>query len=201
MLQSGGLRRSLRVSKVKRDEDMLSWDVFIEDEMFCKSMKSFGGVGVEIWRPDHTEKGNALSVHLRYLYPWPKGRKSLDSVLVRDIREFALPSLEFVQDRQDLGCLLLASDDVHRGKVWARLPSGNEPARLVKAFIIARQLGDSGLEEKAWEKLRRVSESDISWESGVQFLFRQAVADWARQYARKVNIPLDDLIQLKRRRP
>ena len=106
---------------MKREADLLSWTVFVEDEALADPMKAFGGVGIEVWRPDHVEEGNVASVHHRYLYPWPKSRTALDSALVSDLRAFGTAALDFARDREDLARILLASDDVHRGPVWAQL--------------------------------------------------------------------------------
>lgn len=200
VLRSEGMRVSVTISRVKRESPLLSWTVFIEDEDFLPEMQKYGGVGVEIWRPDRVQEGDLESLHNRYLYPWPKNRASLGSALLEDLGEFGRPALRFVRDKKDLGRLLMAVEDVHRGKVWARLSSGDEPSRLVKAFLIARKSRYKDVEREAWAKLREVGERDISWEPDTPFLFRQSLADWARQYAKKTDVPLEDLVRLKRHR-
>ncbi|PIM72984.1 hypothetical protein CTU88_03920 [Streptomyces sp. JV178] len=56
----------------------------------------------------------------------------------------------------------------------------NEPARLAQAILLARHAGDQVLERLAVAKLRDRGEAPVApWPD---YLFRQAVADWVKQY-------------------
>ncbi|WP_345554482.1 hypothetical protein [Streptomyces lannensis] len=107
--------------------------------------------------------------------------------------------MHFVRDRPDLGLLLLADTHVPRDSVWAFAPTNNEPGRLAQAILLARQCGDEELERAAVAKLRKRGEEPVApW---TDHLFRQAVADWAKQFSKATEIDLGDLAELKRERP
>lgn len=88
---------------------------------------------------------------------------------------------------------------VHRDSVWAFAPANNEPGRLAQAILLARHCGDQELERAAVAKLRKRGEEPVApWPD---YLFRQAVADWAKQFSKATGIDLGDLAKLKRERP
>jgi hypothetical protein len=123
----------------------------------------------------------------------------LASEVTAAVAQYGRPSLHFVRDRHDLGLLLLADAQVHRGSVWSFAPTNNEPARLAQAILLARHSGDQELERAAVAKLCQRGEEPVApWPD---YLFRQAVADWAKQYSKATGIDLSDLTKLKRKRP
>lgn len=194
----GVIRHTLRIAKDKHDRNLFGWTVLAEDEAFRETLQKFGGIGVEIWRPAHPSR--AEDAVMRYAYHWPTSKDALDDAAVEDIRAFGPAAVSFVSDRADLGRLMLAPEDVQRGRVWAHLPANTEPSRLAKALILARHVHDADLEAAALNKLQREAERDITWVPGQPYLFRQAAADWARQYGSAVDVDLNDVVRLKRRR-
>lgn len=199
-VSAGPLRRTLTIAKDKHDKTRFGWSVSNDWQPLSQRLDRFGGLGVEIWRPDHPRGTGAQAAHERYRYPWPRPGAALDERLVADLRRYVRPALDFVTDRADLGRLLLASDDVHRGPVWAHLPPGTAAGRLAKAVILARDAADPELEQAAFAVLREEGERDVTWVPGQPYLFRQAVADAARGYASVAGVPLDDLVRLKRKK-
>ncbi|WP_215448743.1 hypothetical protein [Streptomyces sp. ATCC 21386] len=107
---------------------------------------------------------------------------------------YGSPSLRFVRYSHDLGLLLLADTHVHRDGVWSFAPTNNEPARLAKSTLLARQCGDQDLERTAVTKLRNRGEEPVAHRPDC--LFRQAVADWSRRYGKATDIDLSDLAKL-----
>ncbi|MFE7332164.1 hypothetical protein ACFU8W_46350 [Streptomyces sp. NPDC057565] len=95
--------------------------------------------------------------------------------------------------------LLLADTHVRRNGVWSFTPVNSEPARLAKAMLLARQCGDQELERAAVTKLRNRGEEPVARRP--DYLFRQAVADWSRQYTKATGIDLSDLAKLKGKLP
>ncbi|ONI74201.1 hypothetical protein BWI15_12685 [Kribbella sp. ALI-6-A] len=106
--------------------------------------------------------------------PWPV---SADEVLIDFVRPWQAAA-EFVKDRVDFCRLLASSEDVRRGPVHAWLPPANYPARLVQALIVARDLGDEGLEEQIVAKLHAGGSVDLP--TG-----RVTDLDQARKWARE----------------
>ncbi len=191
----GIIRHTLRVAKDKYDKEIFGWTVVAEDEDFRGVMRDFGGIGVEIRRPASEKRFGKARLH--YGYPWPTSKNTIEPLILEDVSRYAPNALSFVADRRDLGELLLSAVPVHRGAVWAELVPGNEAARLAKALILARHVGDVKLEAAVFSKLNRVGEKDISRIPEKSYLFRQSAADWAKEYATVVAVDLSDLIRLK----
>lgn len=190
---TGAVRHMLCLGRDKHDRSAFGWTVRAFDAELSRALTGFGGIGVEIWRPDRSPLGG-------YSYPVPTARQPLDPATLADLVEYAPAATSFVRDRADLGGLLLADGDVHRGPVWADLPPNTAAARLAKAVILARSAGDGTLEEQALRTLAERGDRDVTWVPGEPYLFRDAVADWARKYAKVVGVDLSDLTAKRRRR-
>ncbi|NUT32693.1 MAG: hypothetical protein HOV79_06420 [Hamadaea sp.] len=190
---TGAVRHVLSLGLDKHDRFAFGWTVRALDTELSPVLAGFGGIGVEIWRPDRSPLGG-------YSYPVPAARQPLDAATLADLVEYAPAAVGFVQDRADLGGILLADGDVHRGPVWAALPPNTAAARLAKAVILARSAGDGPLEEQALRMLAEQGDRDITWVPGEPYLFRDAVGDWARKYAKVVGVDLSDLTRKRRRR-
>jgi hypothetical protein len=127
------------------------------------------------------------------------GSAPLAADVTAGVTRYGPASLCFLRDSHDLGLLLLADSHVHWNGIWSFTPANNEPARLAKAILLARQCGDQVLEGVAVAKLRHRGEEPVA--RRLDYLFRHAVADWSRQYAKVTATDLSDLAKLKRRRP
>jgi hypothetical protein len=175
---------------------LLTWTVLAFDELVDPLLLRFGGVRIEIWRPDRLHEVSGVSSPVGYRYPWPSSAEALlRSELIVDAKKHALSVASFVSDRRDLADLLLSERDVHRGDVWAHLPVGARPSRLVKAIILGRVTGDSIIEQKAIEVLEREGDRNMSWESDRPYLFRQIAGDWAEKYGAASGVDLSDVIR------
>jgi hypothetical protein len=140
--------------------------------------------------PTPTGDASPSSIPSAACYPWPTGSAPLAPEIAAGVTRYGLASLHFVRDFHDLGLLLLADTHVQRGGVWSFTPANNEPGRLTKAILLARQCGDQDLERAAVAKLRNRGDEPVPRRP--DYLFRQAVADWARQYAKATGIDLSD---------
>ncbi|MFF7359239.1 hypothetical protein ACFZA1_42720 [Streptomyces filipinensis] len=70
---------------------------------------------------------------------------------------------------------------------------------MAQAILLARHSGDHELERSAVAKLRQRGEEPVApWP---EYLFRQSVADGAKQYAKAPGGDLGDLPMLKRKPP
>ncbi|MFI2415794.1 hypothetical protein [Streptomyces sp. NPDC018947] len=195
----GSLCTTLSMWKDRYGRSAFGWVVYTEYIDLCEQMDGFGGVGIRIDHPAPSGDASPSSIPPAACYPWPAGSALLPSEIAAGVTRHGLPSLRFVRDPHDLGLLLLADTHIHRDGVWSFTPANNEPGRLAKAILLARQCGDQELERAAAAKLRNRGEEPVAPHPG--YLFRQAVADWSRQYAKATGIDLSDMAKLKRKRP
>ncbi|MEV5431576.1 hypothetical protein [Streptomyces sp. NPDC052701] len=195
----GSLCTTLSIWKNRYDRSLFGWMVHTDYCGLSDRMDGFGGVGIRIDHPSPCGDAGSTDIPPAACYPWPTGSAPLASEVSAGVAYYGPPSLRFVRDSHDLGLLLLADAHVHRDRVWSFAPANNEPGRLAKAILLARQCGDQDLERAAVAKLRNRGEEPV--DRRPDYLFRQAVADWSRQYAKATGIDLSDLAKLKRKRP
>ncbi|MFB7277164.1 hypothetical protein ACFCZV_08650 [Streptomyces hydrogenans] len=195
----GSLCTTLSIWKDRYDRSAFGWMAYTDYIDLRDRMDGFGGVGVRIDHPAPSGNGDPSDIPPAACYLWPAGSAPLPAEIAGGVTHYGPPSLRFVRDSHDLGLLLLADTHIHRGGVWSFTPANNEPGRLAKAILLARQCGDQDLERAAVAKLRNRGEELVA--PYPDYLFRQAVADWARQYAKATGIDLSDLAKLKRKRP
>ncbi|NYV75786.1 hypothetical protein [Streptomyces sp. UH6] len=195
----GSLRTTLSIWKDRYDRSLFGWMVHTLYSGPGDRMDGFGGVGIRIDHPSPSGDAGPTDIPPAACYPWPTGSAPLASEVTAGVTHYGPSSLRFVRDSHDLGLLLLADTHVHRDGVWSFTPANSEPGRLAKAILLARQCGDQDLERAAVAKLRSRGEEPVAPHS--DHLFRQAVADWSRQYAKATGIDLSDLAELKRKRP
>jgi len=189
-----GVRHTFVIVRDARAPDRFGWTVTADDEELSDLLAGLGGFSVEIWRPARTVAGHLGVPREDYSYPRPASIKNIDATVLADIRRYAGAAVAFVRDRHDLGGLLCSAEDVHRGSVWANLTKSTGPARLVKAVILARHSRDEALESTAMEVLKRRGDTDVGREPDMPYLFRKAVADWAKEYQARVPVDISDLI-------
>ncbi|MFF6772817.1 hypothetical protein ACFY8W_04555 [Streptomyces sp. NPDC012637] len=185
--------------KDRSDRSAFGWMVYTDYIDLRDRMDGFGGVGIRIDHPPPSGCGDLSDIPPAACYLWPAGSVPLSAEIAGGVTRYGPSSLRFVRDVHDLGLLLLAGTHIHRDGVWSFTPANNEPGRLAKAILLARQCGDQDLERAAVAKLRNRGEEPVT--PYPDYLFRQSVADWARQYAKATGIDLSDLAKLKRKRP
>jgi hypothetical protein len=195
----GSLCTTLSIWKDRYDRSLFGWMAHTDYSGLGDRMDGFGGVGIRIDHPSPSGDGGPTDIPPAACYPWPVGSARLASEVSAGVTYYGPPSLRFVRDSHDLGMLLLADTHVHREGVWSFTPARSEPARLAKAILLARRCGDQDLERAAVAKLRNRGEEPVARRP--DYLFRQTVADWARQYAKATGVDLSDLAKLKRKRP
>ncbi|MER6279683.1 hypothetical protein ABT202_25900 [Streptomyces sp900105245] len=195
----GSLHTTLTIWKDRCDRSAFGWMVYTDYAGLRERMDGFGGVGVRIDHPSPSGDTGPSDIPPAACYPWPTGSAPLTSEVTAGVTRYGAASLCFVRDSHDLGLLLLADGHVHRGGVWSFTPANSEPGRLATAIVLARHCGDEALERAAVAKLRHRGEEPVAPHPG--YLFRHAVADWSRQYAKATGIDLSDLATLKRKRP
>ncbi|MFE9629237.1 hypothetical protein [Streptomyces sp. NPDC006527] len=195
----GSLYTKLSIWKDRYDRSIFGWMVHTDYTGLRDQMDGFGGVGIRIDHPSPSGDAGPSDIPPAACYPWPAGSARLASEVTVGITHYGPPSLRFVRDSHDLGLLLLADSHVHRDGVWSFTPANNEPGRLAKAILLARQYGDQNLEHAAVDKLRNRGEEPVARRP--DYLFRHAVADWSRQYAKATGVDLSDLAKLKRKYP
>ncbi|MDT7847899.1 hypothetical protein [Streptomyces justiciae] len=195
----GDLHSTLSIWKDRYDGSVFGWMVHTYEAALRDRMESFGGMSIRIDHPPPSGDANPTNIPPGACYAWPASGTPLAPEATAAVTQYGPLSLGFVRDRHDLGLLLLADAHVHRGSVWSFAPTNNEPARLAKAILLARHSGDQNLERAAVAKLRNRGEEPVT--PRPDYLFRQAVADWAKQYSRNTGIDLSDLALLKRKRP
>ncbi|MFE1947288.1 hypothetical protein [Streptomyces massasporeus] len=195
----GSLCTTLSIWKDSYDRSAFGWMVHTDYTDLCDRMDGFDGVGIRIDHPSQTGDAGPSDIPPAACYLWPAGSALLSSEVSAGVTRYGPPSLHFVRDSHDLGLLFLADTHVRRNGVWSFTPVNSEPARLAKAMLLARQCGDQELERVAVTKLRNRGEEPVARRP--DYLFRQAVADWSRQYAKATGIDLSDLVKLKGKRP
>ncbi|MFI0937444.1 hypothetical protein [Streptomyces sp. NPDC021020] len=195
----GSLRTTLSIWKDRYDRLLFGWMVHTDYTGLGDRMDGFGRVGIRIDHPSPSGDAGPIDVPPAACYPWPAGSAPLSFEVTASVTRYGPPSLQFVRNSHDLGLLLLADTHVHRDEVWSCAPANNEPGRLAKAILLARQCGDQDLEREAVAKLRNRGEEPVARRP--DYLFRQAVADWSRQYAKATGVDLSDLARLKRKSP
>ncbi|MFJ6523629.1 hypothetical protein ACIQJ4_35905, partial [Streptomyces filamentosus] len=195
----GSLCTTLSIWKDRYDRSAFGWMVYTDYIDLRDRMDGFGGVGIRIDHPPPSGNGDPSDIPPAACYLWPAGSAPLPSEIAGGVTHYGPPSLHFVRDSHDLGLLLLADTHIHRDGVWSFTPANNEPGRLAKAILLARQCGDQELERAAVTKLRNRGEEPVA--PYPDHLFRQAVADWSRQYAKATGVDLSDLARLKRKHP
>lgn len=195
----GSLCTTLWIWKDRYDRSAFGWTVHTDYASLRDRLDGFGGVGIRIDHPSPSGDTDPSDVPSAAFYTWPTGSAPLPVDVTTGVTRHGRASLCFVHDSHDLGLLLLADGHVHRNGVWSFTPANNEPARLAKAILLARQCGDQDLERVAVAKLRHRSEEPVARRP--DYLFRHAVADWSGQYAKATGIDLSDLAKLKRKRP
>jgi hypothetical protein len=190
----GAVRHAVTVAGDRHDPSLLTWTVHAIAAELDPLLPKFGGMRVEIWRPDRTRRIDGVVAPAGYRYPWPANKTELQgSTFMDDIRRYLPAAMSFVADRRDFGEILLADGDVHRGEVWANLPPNARPGRVAKALVLARRTGDTELERRTLDVLDRDGARDISWEPGRAYLFRDAVRDWAKKFASPAQVDLSDV--------
>lgn len=195
----GELRSTLSIWKDRFDRSVFGWMVRTYDTALRDRMEGFGGMSIRIDHPTPPDGANPTNIPPAAGYPWPVAGTPLAPEAAAAVTEYGPVSLRFVRDRHDLGLLLLADAHVHRDRVRSFAPTNNEPARIAQAILLARHSGDQDLERAAVVKLRDRGEEPVApWPD---YLFRQAVADWAKQYSKATGVDLSDLAKLKRKRP
>lgn len=142
----------------------LTWDLHIADAKFDALMSEYGGLSVLV-----RDSRNAM--------PWPL---AADASLASFLEEGPGQARQFVVDRADLCALLSSSADVHRGEFYAWLPIANYPARLVKALVLARDIGAVDLESGILSKLQ---DSPISLSNGHSLDILESAKSWAGKYS------------------
>lgn len=198
-VRTGELHSTLSIWKDRFDRSVFGWAVHTYDTALRDRMAGFGGMSIRIDHPTPSGDANPTDIPPGACYSSPAGGAPLAAEAAAAVTQHGPVSLHFVRDRHDLGLLLLADAHVHRGRVWSFAPTNNEPARIAQAILLARHSGDHDLERAALVKLRDRGEERVArWPDD---LFRQAVADWARQYSKATGIDLSDLARLKRKRP
>jgi hypothetical protein len=195
----GSLSTILSIWKDRYDRSAFGWMVHTDYTDLRDRMDGFGGVGIRIDHPAPTGNTGPADIPPAACYPWPAGSAPLASEVTASVTRYGPSSLHFVRDSHDLGLLLLADTHVPRDRVWSFTPANNEPARLAKAMLLARQCDDQELERAAVTKLRNRGEEPAVRRP--DYLFRQAVAEWSRQYAKVTGMDLGDLAKLKGKRP
>ncbi|AZQ40047.1 hypothetical protein EJ357_47230 [Streptomyces cyaneochromogenes] len=195
----GDLHSTLSIWKDRHDRSVFGWMVHTYDTGLRDRMESFGGMSIRIDHPTPSGDANPTNIPTGACYGWPASGTPLAPEVTAAVTQYGPLSLCFVRDRHDLGLLLLADAHVHRGSVWSFAPTNNEPARLAQALLLARHSGDQDLERAAVAKLRNRGEEPVA--PRPDYLFRHAVADWAKQYSKATGIDLSDLAPLKRKRP
>jgi|tagenome__1003787_1003787.scaffolds.fasta_scaffold20905652_3 hypothetical protein len=195
----GSLHTTLSIWKDRYDRSLFGWMVHTDYTGLGDRMDGFGRVGIRIDHPSPSGDAGLTDIPPPACCPWPAGSAPLASDVSAGVTHYGPPSLRFVRDSHDLGLLLLADTHVHRAGVWSFAPVNNEPGRLAKAILLARQCGDQDLERAAVAKLRNRGEEPVARRP--DYLFRQVVADWSRQYAKATGIDLSDLAKLMRKRP
>jgi hypothetical protein len=189
-----GLMRRLRVSAAAPGR--LHWSVDVGDEMLSQPDSTAFRTTYAI--DDALVGGEDRRVDSRNWigYPWPTTGVGLDKDLVGDVRRFAPLMLWFLRDRRELGLMLLRGDETpassaeRREGVEGRRWSGGA-ASLVHAVILARHMGDPGLERFAFDKLRRHRDQHVE---GLNGTVAQAVARWAKDAERWAPVDVRDLI-------
>ena len=165
---------SILVRVERRPDGLLGWHAYVGDEKLGPAMKEYG----------------SLSVAIRSVgdpgVPWPTepGHGLADS-----FREELSEAGGFVADRADLARVLASEADVCRGTLYAWLPPASLASRLVQAIVIARDLGDEGIEGDAIARLRSGS---LVAEYGRDIDILVSARGWAKRYSRalgyKVNL-------------
>jgi hypothetical protein len=151
----------------------LHWSVSVGDLKFASAMQEYGRMSIILRGVD----GGV---------PWPAAiNGSLMEFLQRGVAE----AVDFVHDRADLCRLLASPEDVHRGRVYAWLPVGSFPARLVKALVLARDMQRADLEAEIREKLNA---GLIVMSHGPDIDIRASAQQWAKSYSKALgmDIPL-----------
>jgi hypothetical protein len=167
---SQGIQRSLRIGKATRGVNRLYWWIEAADERLDPFLaQRFGGVRALLEPPyDDT-------------FEWPTAIRRVDPALIASLTTTGAEFMRSVDSRQSL-VLTLLRDTVSN--------SGSSPARLVKALILARDLGDAELEKLVLEKLDRHGD-EIDPSNGNSF--RTIAEFWAAAYAKLVPVDLQDL--------
>lgn len=103
-------------------------------------------VGDAVLGPKLSEYGR-LAVRLRTeeRIGWPGSSVTADQLAFVEALLGEMRAV--VAGRRELALVLAAEEPVTRGRVYAWQDRGNHPARLVQALILARDLGDAGLEK------------------------------------------------------
>jgi hypothetical protein len=197
--RGGELHSTLSIRKDRFGPSLFGWMVHTYDTALRDRMESFGGMSIRIDHPTPSGDANPTNIPPSACATWPAGGNPLAPEAAAAVTEHGPVSLHSVRDRRDLGLLLLADAHVHRCRVWSFAPTNNEPARIAQAILLAQQSRDQDLERAAVVKLRDRGEEPVA--PLPDYLFRQAVADWAKQYAKATGIDLSDLAKLKRKRP
>jgi hypothetical protein len=176
-----GLTRALHLTKKKHHQDLLQWAVFTSAERYDEPspLMRHGGVYIETRAADE-----AVEQRRTRGCPWPQTGGDLAPELVADLSRHAMPCLRFVRDLADLGRLLLADGPARRGEAVAHLVPDHGGGRLVRAFILAREMPDPELEALAREKLERFT-GDPS--------YMEWFTHWAKEIAPLVEADLSDL--------
>jgi hypothetical protein len=176
----GSLHTTLSIWKDRYNRSAFGWMVYTDYTALRDRMDGFGGVGIRIDHPSPSGDSGPSATPPAACYLWPTRSAPLASEVTAGVTRYGPPSLRFVHDSHDLGLLLLADTHVHRDGVWSFTPANSEPARLAQAIFLARQGGDQHLERASVAKLRIRGEEPVARHPDC--LFRQAVADWSRQY-------------------
>ncbi|GGM89416.1 hypothetical protein GCM10010106_41050 [Thermopolyspora flexuosa] len=150
---------------MKRVPGRLTWGLNVGDAKFGPLMSEYGRMVVWIRGP-------------RDEFPVPKRP---DDHLIEWLQEGLGKAKEFVADRKDLCVLFASPEDVWRGDLYAWLPPSNYPARLVKALVLARDIGNPEMEAQVMGRLRR--ERKVDPRTGELTDVMTEARSWARQFS------------------
>lgn len=185
------LDRRLVISKGKHRPGRLYWWVEIADEVFDPMLKKgWGGLHIDVLTIDAAEGRHDEG------FGWPT-TASLDPRLIDDLTTHAPQALNFVTDRHEFAERLLEDRQVVRDGVCAEFRG--TARRLVEALIVARDLGDAGLERRVLGVLgQRGPEVDPNY---IGETYRDVAAFWAVAFGRLVTTPLTDIAGTRGNRP
>lgn len=159
---------ALAVSLERRPDGRLGWRAFVGDLKLGPALSSFGSLSVAI----DPVADDAVD--------WPTTDDPAES-----IEEFLHGGVAiapgFVVNRLDLAYLLASESDVRRGSLTTWPTRANYPARLVQAFILARDLGSVELEAEVQEKLRS---GTLLLPGGQEIDIASSAKRWAKHYAK-----------------
>ena len=159
----------------KDADGQLAWDMYVGDATYWPLLAEHG-----------YETG--MSVHLRHVspsFPWPTVRSD---ELISYLGLGMGAAGGFVRDRLDLCELLATLGDMARGEVYAWLPLGGYPARLVESLILARDLDQEDLSRRIIDDIHQGS---VEADRGRMVDVTANAKKWAKDFSAALNIKVD----------